>query len=273
MAAVPIRSIMGLLGLGGIGALASSSLYVVDAGHRGVIFSRFDGVQNKVYGEGFNFIVPWIQRYFLYDTRTQPFSIQASTGSKDMQTITLTVRVLFRPRVDTLPEIHQKYGQDYQDKILPSIGNEVIKAAVAQYDAGELITQREQVSRQIRENLTQRATEFNIELDDVSITHLKFGSEYTYAIERKQVEQQEAERLKYIVQKNEQEQRAVVIRAEGQSEAAKLVNDAMESSGKEFIILRRLEAACDIAESLSHARNVSYLPPTSNILVGINQGK
>jgi len=29
---------------------------------------------------------------------------------------------------------------DYDDKIMPSIGNEVLKSIVAQYDAGELIT-------------------------------------------------------------------------------------------------------------------------------------
>ncbi len=32
------------------------------------------------------------------------------------------------------------------DRVLPSIGNEVLKAIVAQFDAGELITQRELVS-------------------------------------------------------------------------------------------------------------------------------
>ena len=47
--------------------------------------------------------------------------------------------------------------------------------------------------------LTQRANAFNIVLDDVSITQLTFGREYTHAIEAKQVAQQEAERAKFIV--------------------------------------------------------------------------
>ena len=42
---------------------------------------------------------------------------------------------------------------------------------------------------------------------DVSITHLTFGKEYTQAIERKQVAQQEAEQHKFIVQKAEQERK------------------------------------------------------------------
>jgi prohibitin 1 len=32
---------------------------------------------------------------------------------------------------------------DYDERVLPSIGNEVLKSIVAQFDAAELITQRE----------------------------------------------------------------------------------------------------------------------------------
>lgn len=39
----------------------------------------------------------------------------------------------------------------------------------------------------IRRDLTQRAEDFNIILDDVSITELSFGREYTSAVEAKQV--------------------------------------------------------------------------------------
>jgi prohibitin 1 len=51
--------------------------------------------------------------------------------------------LLFRP--DALPQIFTTLGLDYDDRVLPSITNEVLKAVVAQFDAGELITQREMV--------------------------------------------------------------------------------------------------------------------------------
>jgi len=63
--------------------------------------------------------------------------------------VNITLRILFRPRPDALPGIYTTLGNDYDDRVLPSITNEVLKAIVAQFDAGELITQREIVSSRI----------------------------------------------------------------------------------------------------------------------------
>merc|ERR1712078_566181 len=92
------------------------------------------------------------------------------------------------------------------------------KSVVAEYNAEQLLSMREQISTQIRSTLAKRADNFDIILDDVSITHLVFGKEFSGAIEQKQVAQQEAERQTYI------------------------------------------DAAKEVAESLSRARGVTYLP-------------
>jgi prohibitin 1 len=67
-----------------------------------------------------------------------------------------------------------------------------------------------------------------------------------------------------------------VIRAEGESEAAKLISDATKQAGNGLIELRRIEAARDIASTLSKSRNVVYLPSGANgpnMLLGINPGQ
>lgn len=60
--------------------------------------------------------------------------------------VSLTLRVLSRPDVEHLSKIYQSLGLDYDERVLPSIGNEVLKSIVAQFDAAELITQREVAS-------------------------------------------------------------------------------------------------------------------------------
>ncbi|XP_063700250.1 prohibitin 1 [Culicoides brevitarsis] len=262
---------LGQLGLGIAlaGGVVNSALYNVDGGHRAVIFDRFTGIKQQVIGEGTHFFIPWVQRPIIFDIRSQPRNVPVITGSKDLQNVNITLRILFRPKPDQLPKIYTVLGVDYDERVLPSITTEVLKAVVAQFDAGELITQREIVSQRVSNDLVERAQQFGLILDDISITHLTFGKEFTMAVEMKQVAQQEAEKARFMVEKAEQQKQATIISAEGDAQAAQLIAKSLAEAGDGLVELRRIEAAEDIAYQLSRSRGVNYLPGGQNVLLNL----
>ena len=250
---------------GGLGVAGYNSVYSVDGGHRAVIYNRVNGLSSKVYNEGLNFNIPWFEHPVIYDIRTRPCNLQTLTGSKDLQMVTIGVRVLHRPSVDELPWIYRRLGTDYDERVLPSIMNEVAKAVVARFNASELLTKRDVVSKEIRQELSRRGLGFKIVLEDVAITHLSFSPEYSRAVEAKQVAQQDAERAKYVVQGAKAEKQTIITRAQGEAQSTMLIGNAVKKNPG-FMKLRKIEAAGVIATTVSKSGNKIYLNSDSLLL-------
>jgi len=252
--------------------IAQQVLYDVDGGEAAVIFDKLNGIQEKVIGEGTHFRIPFVQVPQIYNIRMENRTFENPTQSKDLQTVNIGLRVLYRPRVDALPDILRNLGESHAwaDVVLRSITQEVLKSIVAEYDAEQLITMREFVSKRIQEAMVTRGAAFNIEFDDVSIIELQFASEFNRAVEQKQVAQQDAERAKYLVERAEFEKLARVIRAEGDSEAAHKVGAAFAKHGQGYLELQKIEAAKEIAGTMSRSRNVAYLPGGNGMLLNMN---
>ncbi|KAL7173743.1 hypothetical protein ACSBR2_033073 [Camellia fascicularis] len=99
--------------------------------------------------------------------------------------VNLTLRVLSRPEFSQLPRIFQTLGLEYDDKVFPSISNEVLKAVVVQFNADQLLTECPNVSALVRQSLVRHAKDFSIVLDDVAIIHLLYRVEFSKAVEQK----------------------------------------------------------------------------------------
>ena len=254
-----------------IGIVAYSSCFVVTPGQCAVVYNRFSGVKNAIYTEGLQFRILGLEEPKLFDIRFRPRVLSTETGTKDLQMVNIKLRVLFHPIPERLPDIYRTMGNDYDERLLPSVSNEVLKAVVAEYKAEDLIISRKQVSDRIRELMGKRIREFGIVLEDLSLMDIQFGKEFMAAVEQKQVAQQEAERHKFVVLENEQHMQASIIKAQGEATSAELISKALQKSGDGLIELRKIEAAKEMAQNLTKAANVQFIPAgnSSNLLLNI----
>lgn len=75
-------------------------------------------------------MIPLVQNPIFFDVRSSVRNVPVMTPSKDLQNVSVTLRILYRPSIEHLPRIFRELGADYQERVLPSISTEVLKAVV-----------------------------------------------------------------------------------------------------------------------------------------------
>jgi len=260
------------LAYAGIGALSaayavSQSVFTVEGGHRGVLFSRLGGVGDHLFGEGMHLRVPWLQWPLIYDIRSRAYKVVSPSGTADLQMVDIGLRVLYRPNPVKIQEIAQQIGDDFSDKILPSIIHETLKSVIAEFSAQSLLTEREKVSDQIRKDLEERARDFHIILDDVAITDTQFSPLFTQSIENKQIAQQQAFQAKFVVQQAAEEKKQKIINAQGEAESATLIGEALKQNPA-YLKLQRIEIGKRVSKYIAQSPNKVMLN-TDNLLLDV----
>ncbi len=197
-----------------------NSFQVVGAGERGVVFSKFGGVQEGVRGEGLQFKIPLIQAIIPIDVRIQKSETDASASSKDLQTVHSRIALNYHISPEEAWRIYQDVGTLYMQRLIDPSVQEAVKAATAQFTAEELITRRGEVSARIKDMLTERLVPHNIIVDEFNIVDFNFSDVFNQAIEAKQTAEQEALKAQRDLDriKIEAEQTITAARAEAESQ-------------------------------------------------------
>jgi len=217
----------------------TSSVGTIGAGERGILL-QFGAVQNKVFGEGLFFKIPFIQDVVKMDVRTKKDEVPATAASKDLQIVTSHVALNYHLSPDAVNKIWQEIGEDYNSRIIAPSIQEAVKATTAKFTAEELITRREDVKNQIKDNLAARLLQSNIIVTDLNITSFDFSKAFNEAIEQKVT----AEQLKLKAEKDleririEADQK--IAEADGKAQAIRVEAQALFSNPK-VVELRWIE--------------------------------
>ena len=79
----------------------------------------------------------------------------------------------------------------------------------------------------IEKSLRESFKKSFITCEEVLLRNVQFSREFQQAIENKQIAQQDAQRMKYVLEKQELEKKRKIIEAEGESESLRLKGKAL----------------------------------------------
>lgn len=243
----------------GIFGMTAGCITTIPTGHTGIV-TTFGRVEDYTLEAGVHMKAPW-QQVVKMDNRIQKAIVDMSCFSSDIQEVDTSYTINYQIEKANAQTIYRTIGQDYYTTIILPRIQESVKSMIAKYDAENLIASREQLSTQIKEDLTEKLSVYNVEVIDASIENLDFSDAFTNAVEAKQVAAQE--KLKAEIQQQqanieakaaaeraviaaEAEAEKAVIQAEAEAEAQRKAADAKAYAGE-----KEAEANEKIAASLS----------------------
>ena len=200
---------------------------------------------------GFNSLgVKALLTVVMMDVTIQKVETAESTASADLQQVTTTIAVNYRIVPEAAGDIYKTLRQEFEFRVIKPNIEESIKAATAMFQAEELITKRELVKAKVKEILTERVREYNIEILAVYIIDFQFSTEFQRAIEAKVTAEQSALEAKNKLEQIRHEAQQQVIQAEAaanatimtataEAEAIRLVRESLTAEYLNYIAIQQ----------------------------------
>tara|TARA_Y100000310_G_scaffold320806_1_gene377625 strand:+ start:2085 stop:2912 length:828 start_codon:yes stop_codon:yes gene_type:complete len=215
------------------------SFGTIGAGERGVLL-QFGAVQNKVFGEGLYFKIPFVHEVVKIDVKIQKDEVAASASSKDLQIVTSKIALNYHLSPESVNKIWQEVGKNYNVRIIAPSIQEAVKAITAKFTAEELITKREEVKEQIKMNLAERLLEHAIIVDEFNIIDFYFSPAFNAAIEAKVTAEQLKLKADRDLERIKIEKEQMITSAEGKARAILIEAQALIANPK-VVELRWIE--------------------------------
>jgi regulator of protease activity HflC (stomatin/prohibitin superfamily) len=202
--------------------LLANPIKVIPAGHVGV--KDFFGIVSKgVLSPGVHLVFP-MTRVVRMSTQTQQVKETAEVPSQEGLTMDLEASLLYRLDPGKAAEIYKTVGQDYEATVVEPQIRSAIREITATYDAKALYSSgREKIAQEIANYFAKLTKERGIITEAVLLRKIGLPAIVANAIQEKLRREQEAEQMKFVLQKEQQEAERKRIEAQGIADFQRIV--------------------------------------------------
>ncbi len=222
-----------------------SPILVVPAGHVAVL-TLFGKVDPDELPEGLHIINP-LKRAHIMSVRTQEVTQSADVPSKEGLTVGLDVSLLFHLSPDKASEVYKTVGENYVEVLVIPVFRSAIRNVTVNYEAKALYTSgRDVIAQAIHKELEEMLLKRGIVVEKVLLRAIRLPKMVEEAINNKLAAEQEAERMKYILEKERQEAERKRIEAQGIADFQRIVSEGIDDR---YLKWKALETVNKLAES------------------------
>jgi regulator of protease activity HflC (stomatin/prohibitin superfamily) len=216
------RSIRGLAIVIVIAILLGNPIKVIPAGHVGVK-DFFGSVSSSVLMPGVRFVFPFT-RVVRMSIKTQEVKETAEVPSKEGLTMDLEGSLLFRLDPARAADIYKTIGPDYIEIAVQPQIRSAIREVTATYEAKALYSaERDKIAGETLALFRKMSEGRGIITEAVLLRKIGLPAVVANAIQEKLKREQEAEQMKFVLQKEQQEAERKRIEAQGVADFQRIV--------------------------------------------------
>jgi regulator of protease activity HflC (stomatin/prohibitin superfamily) len=218
------RSVRGLIIVIAIivAILIGNPLTVIPAGHVGVK-DFFGSVSPNVLTPGVHLVFPFT-RVVKMSIKTQEVKETAEVPSKEGLTMDLEGSLLFRLDPARAPDIYKTIGPNYQEIAVEPQIRSAIREVTATYEAKALYSaERDKIASETYQLFAKMSQGRGIIAEAVLLRKIGLPAVVANAIQEKLKREQEAEQMKFVLQKEQQEAERKRIEAQGVADFQRIV--------------------------------------------------
>jgi regulator of protease activity HflC (stomatin/prohibitin superfamily) len=216
-----------------------ATIRVVPAGYVGIL-DFFGNVSAQPLRSGINLVNP-LARVVILSIRTQEDKETMSVPSKEGLNIALDVSVLYHLDPARVVEVYKTIGVNYQDVILVPQYRAAARGVTVGHEAKALYTsEREMLAQAIYDSLTNLIGNRGVIVERVLLRAITLPPTISGAIEQKLKAEQEAERMKFILQRETQEAERKRIEAGGIRDSQKIISESLTSQYLHYLWINTL---------------------------------